>query len=497
MNVIKKIINILTLYFMAISCVGDDGLFEKEIASLNMTKSITIVTVLHNLRITEMANEEELCFRFDYPLSLGYNTGASISISDFKGFKEMVFSQTPSFNVSKINFPFTIRPASSDLSIEVTNEKQFNTLISECNFKTLRKEVDRSLNICFDYNYPITLLDTSDIPKNIPNQVALTTFLTNQGEDYQPHHEFPIEINILSTKETKKIHSYFELFNILNSCNTIVENCPEATLVATSVTEDQNEFTFKTTTLPEASYEWYLNDQLLPDQTTSFYRAPKFTPGDYEIRVIITYNREECIATTTSASVKVTALEACPEISYMKTAIDSVFLLAEISEPNTDDRSYIWLVDNVIIDPQTLNPNPNDQSDRALFLPGLEDGTHEICVKSKSIYCNSESIYCDKITVDYCPEPTFTSKELGAATGTYLFEATFPERTSVVYKWVVDGVDIENDGGIDSNLDSSALFDNKLEFTFDQPGTHSVCISVRNAQPCIDATECMDIDVVF
>ncbi len=466
MKILKYNIILFLFSLGVISCVNDDGVFEETPKRVDMQESIAIVSVLQQLRITGMVSEDDLCFRFTYPLNLGYNTGASIEVKNFGGFKEMVFNQTSGFNVSKIDFPFSVQLKSNEQIINVANEAQFNQLVSDCGFSTVRKDILDFLGTCFSLEYPIKLKDAARVQKDVSSEEQLRDFILNQGTAYQPDFIFPFELNRLQDPiGASTITSNFDLITFLKTCTaTTPIDCPEGEFDITPFGGFNYIFDALDTDPLSSSYEWSINGVVIEELRDQKLVADyELLPGTYEICLKSDFSNDGCEPEVISCQNFVVD-EICTPLSFTRNTdlLQSNDLLAPVTR---------WFVDGQEV---------LDITDSGLFLTELDllDGFYEICLESvPDMECSEVRTFCDMVEIDFCPPPiSFTFEP--STTLTFTFVADFPERDEEDYEWRVDNDTIERDGG--STPDS----DNQLIYTFPSPGTYEVCMFKLNGPKC-------------
>ena len=128
----RLLVLILVSIFVT-SCVNDDSFFPDETGD-RITTSVSMVTLLNDLGTQDVTTpEDQLCFRFVYPLVLGYNNDASIRVDDYEGLLSVIASQSINFNITGIQFPIEIQfnnGASDPIIIE--NENSLVNVLKEC-----------------------------------------------------------------------------------------------------------------------------------------------------------------------------------------------------------------------------------------------------------------------------------------------------------------------------------------------------------------------------
>ena len=79
----------------------------------------------------------DYCFDFEYPVTLAYNTGTTVTVNDFDGLINILVNMTDALYVDGIVFPFNVTVFNNNNVLEVqtiNNEQEFMTLIDSCGF---------------------------------------------------------------------------------------------------------------------------------------------------------------------------------------------------------------------------------------------------------------------------------------------------------------------------------------------------------------------------
>ncbi|WP_299214486.1 hypothetical protein [uncultured Aquimarina sp.] len=469
-------LSILLFLILLSSCVNDDSFFPEENRD-DVVSSTAMVTVLNNFNsdVTFPA-ENQQCFKFVYPITLGYNTDSTIRIDSYDGLIDVISSQGVNFNITGLQFPIQIVFRDTDVEVSIANETALLNILRECEFDTVRDEFDRFFNSCFKFDYPVILIDTGGNETDIASEEEFQIFYQNQGSVYQPDFKFPVNVLVAPNFESTSIETYFGFFRIMESCE---RRCPE--LNFTFELEDRFNLGYRfVADFPNleviGSYSWFINGEFIEDdgpnnQGDNLLLRDFDAPGVYEV----------CIKTET---------ETCPEgIEFCKT-IEVTTVCPELffefeQEPGTlgysfvanfegiDELTYQWFIDNQLIE-QDGGANGDN-----MFFSELSPGVHNVCIKTTTPSCPDGVEFCEEIIVEpICPDLFFTIEQEGN-TPSYNFTAQFPDIDTVTYEWVINGDIIEQDGGPGA--------DNTLFFQFD-PGTYEICIRAET-DTCPEGTQ--------
>ncbi|MBQ4822681.1 hypothetical protein [Aquimarina sp. MMG016] len=458
---------LLALIVLVSSCVNDDSFFPDEVGD-NITQSTALVTVLNNFRPGSgdvIISERELCFRFVYPIVLGYNTDSSIRIDNYDGLVSVMSSQSNNFNISGLQFPVQIVfNGNSDTQFTVNNEAALINVLQECNFDTLRHDFDRLFSQCFKFDYPVTLINRDRREIVLSSKEEFNSFYSSQGADYQPELKFPVNLLVAPDFSSKRINTYFEFYEIINDC----VGCPNPEFTKELIESPATYRFISTIEQSDVVFFWFINNELVGDVA-----RPTF---DYNFLAVLDGsvpggpgNYEVCLKVETPDCPE--GIKFCKEITVEQICPDLLFEF--VQEPGTLEYvftaefadigsiRYQWFVDGQQIE---LDGGPGADNQ---LLQTLDPGMHEVCIKHTSPLCPDGKEFCKEVLVEpICPDLFFTVEQEGD-TPSYNFFAEFPDIANVTYEWVINNDIIEDDGGSNG--------DNTLFFQF-SPGTYEICI---------------------
>ncbi|MDH7444264.1 hypothetical protein [Aquimarina sp. 2201CG14-23] len=472
---------ILALLFS--SCVTDDSFFPDENTD-DIISSVSVVTILNNFDSnTTFLPEIEQCFKFVYPITLGYNNDATIRIDDYQGLVDVISSQETNFNVTGLQFPVRVIFKGSDDEVVIPNEIALFNVLRECEFDTVRDQFDRFFNGCFKFDYPVTLLSASGNEEEINSDEEFQIFYQGQGADYQPEFKFPVNVLVSPNFESTSINTYFGFFRIIESC---IQRCPQLGFTF-DVTDSFNlgyrfEADFPNLNVV-GSYSWYVNGEFIEidgpnNQGDNILLRDFDAPGVYEVCMKAeTDNCPEGIEFC--KRIEVAAL--CPELFFEFEQEQGTLEYTFVSNfTGISDVTYQWFVDE-----QAVEEDGGANGDN-MFFSNLTPGVHTVCIKTTTPSCPNGVEFCREITVvPICPNLFFTVEQEGN-TPSYNFTAQFDGIQDTTYEWRVNGDVIEQDGGPGA--------DNTFSFQF-SPGTYEICISAETPT-CPDGTQfCEEIIV--
>ncbi len=466
---------LITTTVLLSACVNDDSIFP-DTDENDITNSTSLVTVLRSLTSgPEAIPESELCFKFEYPIVLGYNTNSNIRLDNYDGLIDVVSSQSANFNISAVVFPIEIKFNKNDSIASINNESDFIKNIELCDINTFREDFNTSFRKCVKFDYPVTLINDTKEEIIIANDDEFDVFYQNQEFDYQPNFKFPI--NILAAPEflSTRVATYFEFYQLISDCI----NCPDVRFDIEPVSDTAFQI------IPDFEikdrYELFfsINGDTIADVIIDgrpFVR--EFTaPGAYELCIkIITPDCPE----GTKVCKEVIVEEICPNLMFEGMQEPDTFSYNFIAEfPEISEVTYNWIVDEQVVEENDGGANGDNR-----FIFQFTPGVHKVCIATETPFCPSGIEFCEEIIV--CPEPFFIAEQQGV-TSTYDFTADFLGITDITYEWTINGEPQETDGGTGG--------DNIFTFQFDQGTSYEICI-VTEVQGCSNTTKyCVNIDI--
>ncbi len=373
------------------SCVNDDSFFP-ETPGEDITSTIALVTILNDLNSKQDGTpESELCFRFEYPIVLGYNNDSSIRIDSYQGLIDVISSQSENFNISGLQFPVQVIFNNGDQrSIGVQDEKALLDVIKECELGTFRGDFDNLFRQCFKLEYPVTLRNGQKEEVRINNDEGFDRFLTDQGADYQPDFKFPVNTLIAPDFNRVSVSTYYEFYDKINNC----VGCPEIPLEISPLgdnvyniipgfeVKDGYEITFK------------INDQIITDVVIDgrpFSRP--FTPGIYSVCIKVIApdcpkGKEVC------KQIEVEPI--CPDLFFDFEKEQGTFTYIFSADfVGITEVSYDWFVDD-----QFIESDGGANGDNQLTFE-LDFGVRKICIKANETpNCPNGKEFCQEINVE-------------------------------------------------------------------------------------------------
>ncbi len=467
---------LLIILFTISSCVSDDGSFPEN-ENNEITSTIAIVSLLNNFNSGNgTINENDLCFTFQYPITLGYNTTSTIKVDDFRGLLNVLSSQSTNFNVTGLQFPIEIKFKGSEIVTTVQNEDALFDVLKECEFDTFRDDFNELFRQCFKLDYPIVLKDNNSRDVTIDNEESFDQFFASQGNNYQPDFKFPITLLVGPNLERTLVSTYFQFYEVLSSC----VGCPAIRFDIQQLPNNVYQFNTNFEAKPGYVLSLKINEEEISDFTLDgniVTITRELIPGSYNVCIKVVTpdcpNGKEVCDTLIVEPI-------CPELLFTFSQQQGSFIYDFVAEfPGFEQINYDWVVDNEVVEAGDGGPNGDNK-----YSTELSFGKHEVCIRTETPQCPQGTEKCEEIEV--CPELSFTFQQ-EANTTIYTFTADFLGIENVNYQWTIDEQVQESDGGVDG--------DNVFNFEFAAGATYQVCITTE-IEGCTSGTLfCEDITV--
>jgi len=383
----KQIIHFILIFLgIAItSCAEEGDIFEEKFQE--KTKVSTSLILDYVVQEFRLRNSPSTCFSLEYPITLSTNTGNEVTIENNEGFKKIADSFSSDFFTTDINFPITVNGK------ELNSVTEFRTQMVSCEIATFRLITVENNAKCFEFNYPVILIDASNKEQSIGDKQEYEQFLINQGNDYEPSIKYPIVVN--SNSGTVTLKNNFDFYRIINSCDT---SCNEFTLSEIIQDQDPNMgSTFKITPITQNTIEniqWFLDAELQANQTARAFDIEFTEAKEYEICAKIKF--ENCLSTKEVCKIVIISnaqLSECNQISLESEAdVEIQGKYTFTVEGVLGNSAFKWSVDN----------NVDLQFDGSFFEFTFEvAGEYEICAEllSSDTDCPQGKKFCTTLNL--------------------------------------------------------------------------------------------------
>lgn len=211
---------------LLVSCTAEDTEQRSEELNVEVQQSTALRVSLEKIKNFAATNEErllaaqeatELCFQFEYPVVLEYNIGTQVTVDDYEQLLDILLNETMDFHITSIGFPFNVVLYSDNSSATITNEADFQDLISNCGYNpvTVADVVSVTEN-CFAVQYPITLI-INDAAHNFNSQPEIENYFSANTEViYSINFQYPVNVTLMETGANLPINNNFELIYLIN-----------------------------------------------------------------------------------------------------------------------------------------------------------------------------------------------------------------------------------------------------------------------------------------
>ncbi|WP_196889147.1 hypothetical protein [Aureivirga sp. CE67] len=202
---------LLLTVFVFTSCNNDDDTQVQQIETVSVKKSEglrTFLNVIKNLNLqnanARTTTDDELCFDFVYPITLGYNDGSTVEVESLNHLIEVLTDETEDLYIEGINFPFDIVFAADDNVMTVESEEDIISALENCEY--MEDEED-----CFTIQFPINVI--------IGNETVEFTSMEDLYQEIEYEIVFPITVIDNETGEEIIVENYDQLDELEEMCD--------------------------------------------------------------------------------------------------------------------------------------------------------------------------------------------------------------------------------------------------------------------------------------
>ncbi|MEM7298599.1 MAG: hypothetical protein AAF391_10085, partial [Bacteroidota bacterium] len=267
-------------------------------------------------------------------------------------------------------------------------------LLDDCEIPTLRDEFDFFYTQCFDFQYPIEMIDSEENTVSINSQEEYFVFEFNQGFDKQPRFIYPLAAFKYSEDRTIPIENDYELFQVFDGCR----KCPRLLFETDFRGGTLYRFTAAFAEKDQISYDWYIDDVKIESDGVGgdnvFER--EFESGTYEICMRTRLEDADCFAGIEYCQT-ITVEDPCPFVFFRSSAINNTTYLFSADFPLQDEIEYAWVIyrNEERILTETEGPDGDD-----LLEFQFDPGSYQVCIEAEVEDCPRVIKYCEELVID-------------------------------------------------------------------------------------------------
>ncbi len=158
----------------------------------------------------------ELCFQFEYPITVKYNTDKEVVISDFDELLQQVLSETLESHITSIAFPFNVNIQTSGTTNTIIDEAEFMQLVQDCGYDAIEYvDVIAKAESCFEINYPIDFTITNSLVSFDSEEEAQNYFIANYANLEIIALSYPVSITFNGELNEQIIGDDYELIHLI------------------------------------------------------------------------------------------------------------------------------------------------------------------------------------------------------------------------------------------------------------------------------------------
>jgi hypothetical protein len=180
---------------------------------------------VHNVsgKTTLTTQDQAFCFNFVYPITLEYNNGTQVIVSNFEGLLEVLVSESNTFYIDGIVFPFQVQQEGTITTID--DEAEFFALIQECGNIQIVNDFVFDFT-CYDIVFPISIINANGHTVAVNSQAELLQLVSNPAANSTYHLNIVFPISVVQENQTIVINSLYDLFDLNNDCAASSCVCP-------------------------------------------------------------------------------------------------------------------------------------------------------------------------------------------------------------------------------------------------------------------------------
>jgi hypothetical protein len=215
MKNIKLLVLLVTLSSVTFFSCSDNKSVDKEVIA--PTKSISLRTQLSKMKINHNipGKSGTDAYTFLFPVTLSYSNGTTVTVASNEALLTLLANETQTLYLDGIAFPFQVVIASDNSTTTVTNEDGYETVLENNNIPTINDIA--TLSTCFNFVYPISVIDTNNQPVTLNNDTELATYASTHNPI---NFVYPFAVVATNSQGTMilQVNNLYE-FLALNICN--------------------------------------------------------------------------------------------------------------------------------------------------------------------------------------------------------------------------------------------------------------------------------------
>ncbi|MFI8378575.1 hypothetical protein [Leeuwenhoekiella sp. NPDC079379] len=169
---------------------------------------------------SKMAEEEELCFQFVYPISLSYSDGSIIVVSDFNNLLEIILNESLEKHINGIAFPFDVKVSDNGSISTISDEADFKALINNCGYEVVDyTQLKQISGACFTISYPVSLRINEASMLFLTEEELSNYIISNYKTIVSINLEYPLSVSLIASGQTEILNDDYEvIYLIRESC---------------------------------------------------------------------------------------------------------------------------------------------------------------------------------------------------------------------------------------------------------------------------------------
>jgi hypothetical protein len=215
MKNIKLLLVLVTLSSVTLFSCSDNNSVEKE--AVVPSKSVSLRTHLSKMKINHNIDGKTATdtFTFLFPVTFSYTNGTTVTVESNQALLNLLANETQTLYLDGVAFPFQIVVASDNSTTTVTTESGYETVLENNNIPTVNSIATQST--CFNFIYPISVIDQNNQPVVINNDTELASYASTHNPI---NFVYPFTVLAIDSQgvTTVIVDNLYDFLN-LNICN--------------------------------------------------------------------------------------------------------------------------------------------------------------------------------------------------------------------------------------------------------------------------------------